>query len=189
VLSAAIAAICAFALLLVAVEAGVSGAVRAAPWLVLVAGICWALFWRPCVVIDDGGVHLVNVFRTIDLPWPSINAIDTKWALRLYTAYGRYTAWAAPAPGVHERLRATRQDAQHLPPDTYSGEGIRLGDLPTTPSGNAALLIRRRWHELREAGYLDNPRLERDRPVVTWHVGTISAGVAVAVLCVLALAL
>jgi Bacterial PH domain len=189
VLSVAIGAICAVALVLVAVEYGLSGLLRAAPWLVLVAGTCWALFWRPCVVVDDGGVHLVNVFRTIDLPWPSINAVDTRWALRLHTAYGRFTAWAAPAPGVHETLRATRQDTKHLPADTYSGEGIRIGDLPTSPSGNAALIVRRRWQELRAAGYLDSPRLERERPVVKWHRALIAAGVVLVVLAVLGVVL
>ena len=48
-------------------------------------GTCWAVFWRPVVAVDDGGVRLVNVLRTIDLPWPSILAIDTKWALTLIT--------------------------------------------------------------------------------------------------------
>ena len=87
---------------------GPSALWRAGPWLALVAGSCWALFWRPEVVVDDGGVRLVNVFRTIDVPWPSIQAVDTKWALTLITAYGRFTGWAAPAPGMHEAVRAHR---------------------------------------------------------------------------------
>jgi Bacterial PH domain len=188
VLSAAIVTICAIGLVLVGVETGLSGVLRSAPWFVLVGGSCWVLFWRPCVIVDDSGVQVVNVFRTIHLPWPSINAVDTKWALRLYTAYGRYTAWAAPAPSPHEVLRASQKDAAHLPADTYAAEGIRLGDLPTTPSGNAALLIRRRWQELREAGHLENPRLERERAVVKWHTGTIAVGVAMVLLGVLAIA-
>ena len=165
-------------LVFVVIENGSTGLWLAGPWLALVVGACWACFWRPRVVVDDGGVELVNVFRTIDLPWPSINALDTRWALRLYTAYGRYTAWAAPAPSVREVIRATRQDTEHLPADTYSGDGIRLGDLPTSPSGNAALLVRRRWQQLRDAGYLDRPRLERAAAKVTWHWGTIAAGLA-----------
>ena len=42
--------------------------IPALPWLALVVGACWALFWRPCVVVDDAGVRLVNPFRTIDVP-------------------------------------------------------------------------------------------------------------------------
>ena len=93
---------------------GPSALWRAGPWLALVAGACWALFWRPEVVVDDGGVRLVNVSRTIDVPWPSIQAVDTKWALTLITAYGRFTGWAAPAPGC-TRPSASDQPRRRAP--------------------------------------------------------------------------
>ena len=96
------------------------------------------MFWRPEVVVDDGGVRLVNVTRTIDLPWPSIQAIDTKWALTLITAYGRSPAGPRPAPGALAGRDATKQDTQHLPASTASAGGIRPGDLPTSASGSAA---------------------------------------------------
>ena len=162
-----------------------AGALRAAPWLALVTGTCWALFWRPEVAVDDGGVQLVNPLRTVDLPWPAIHAVDTKWALTLDTAYGRFTGWAAPAPGIKEAVRATKQDASQLPDGAASQAGIRPGDLPSSQSGSAAINIRERWEQLRDAGHLDDPRLERDRAPIRWHVGTIAAGV---VLVVLALA-
>ena len=171
-----IGVICAVALVALLVGDGVSALWRAGPWLALVAGACWACFWRPEVVVDDGGVRLVNVFRTVHLPWPSIQAVDTKWALTLITAYGRFTGWAAPAPGMREAVRATREDAAHLPASAMLGEGIRPGDLPSSSSGSAALLIRRHWEQLRDAGYLDNPRLERHAAPVTWHITTIVAG-------------
>ena len=160
------------------------GALPALPFLALVGGACWAVFWRPAVAVDDSGVRVVNVLRTIDLPWPSILAIDTKWALTLITAYGRYTAWAAPAPGIHEAIRATKRDAEDLPESTFTVEGIRPGDLPSSSSGAAAVVIRRRLQELRDAGYLENPRLEHERPPVTWHVATIAGGLVLAGLAV-----
>jgi hypothetical protein len=162
-------------------------AMRLLPWLALVAGTCWALFWRPAVVVDDGGVHLVNPLRTIDVPWPAIQAIDTKYAHVLITAYGRFTAWAAPAPGVRETVRASRQETRHLPASTAAGGGIRPGDLPSSPSGGVALTIRRRWEQLRDAGYLDDPRLEHERAPVTWHLPLIAAGAALAVVAVVTL--
>jgi hypothetical protein len=187
VLCIAIGVICVVAMVALVATDGLAAGWRGGPWLALVAGSCWALFWRPEVVVDDGGVRLVNVFRTIDLPWPSIVAVDTKWALTLITAYGRYTGWAAPAPGMHEAVRATSRDAEHLPASAWSSEGIRPGDLPSSPSGSAALLIRRRWEQLRDAGHLDDPRLEHDAPPVTWHRNTIASGVGLAVLCVIGL--
>jgi hypothetical protein len=163
------------------------GALRAAPWLALVTGACWALFWRPAVIVDDAGVHLVNPLRTIDVPWPAIQAVDTKWALVLITAYGRFTAWAAPAPGAREVARASGVETRHLPRSTISGGTIRPGDLPSSASGGAALLVRRHWEALRDAGYLDDPRLEHDRAPVTWHLGLVAAAGGLAVVAVAAL--
>jgi Bacterial PH domain len=187
VLCVAIGGICVVAMVALVATDGPSALWRAGPWLALVAGSCWALFWRPEVVVDDGGVRLVNVFRTIDLPWPSIQAVDTKWALTLITAYGKFTGWAAPAPGRHEAVRATSHDAKHLPASAWSSDGIRPGDLPSSPSGSAALVIRRRWEQLRDAGYLDDPRLEHDKPPVTWHGTTIACGVGLAALSMVGL--
>ena len=177
ILTIVICGICAVTAIVVAWRNGVRELVQVAPWLVLVAGACWAAFWRPHVDVSDGGVRLVNVFRTIDLPWPAITAIDTKWSLTLETAYGTFTAWAAPAPGVRGAVRATRGDGKHLPSATY-----RPGDLPSSASGEAAVLIRRQWDALRAAGHLDNPRLEHEHAPITWHVAILAAGLALVVL-------
>ena len=56
------------------------------PWALLVGGACWATFWRPRVEVSDAGVRVVNVTRTIDIPWPALRDVDTKWALTLDTA-------------------------------------------------------------------------------------------------------
>jgi hypothetical protein len=183
VLTVVVVVVCAVALVAVALQ-GPLAALRTLPWLLLFAGGCWALFWRPEVVVDDGGVRVVNPFRTIDLAWPAILAVDTKWALTLVTSYGRFTAWAAPAPGLRQTLRSSPTETKHLPKSTMRAGGVRPGDLPSTSSGSAALLIRRKWEELRDAGYLDDPRLERDRAPVRWHVPLLAAGVVLAVLAV-----
>jgi hypothetical protein len=88
---------------------------------------------------------------------------------------------------MHEAVRATSRDAEHLPASAWSSEGIRPGDLPSSPSGSAALLIRRRWEQLRDAGHLDDPRLEHEAPPVTWHRTTIASGIGLAALCVIGL--
>ncbi|NLE71986.1 MAG: PH domain-containing protein [Actinomycetales bacterium] len=162
---------------------------RYAPVFALVVAAVWALYGRPAVVVSDGGVELVNVLRTVELPWPAIERIDTKYALTLYTPYGAYAAWAAPAPSREVSLRATRSDTRHLPESTYIGGGIRPGDLVGTASGEAAAHIRRRWEELRDAGHLDDPRLERPQPRVRWHVGPALLVLGLAALTLVALAL
>ncbi len=181
-LTASIGAICLVALAGLMADNGMRDLLRAGPWLAFVAGSCWAMFWRPHVVVDEAGVEMVNVFRTIRLPWPSIQAIDTKWALTLITAYGRYTAWAAPAPSIYGSFRADRSELRHLPRSTYDGGAVRPGDIPSSPSGEAAMVIREHWEYLRDAGYLDDPRLEFDRPPVRWHVGVLGVGVGLLVL-------
>lgn len=157
---------------------GLRALLQVVPWLALFAGACWAMFWQPRVIVDDGGVQLVNVLRTIHVPWPAIQAIDTKFALTLITAYGRFVAWSAPAPGAKSAVRATRGDVRRIPDSAWAADGIRPGDLPDTPSGSAALLIRTRWQRLRDDGFLDDPQLEHERVPVRWHWRTLAIGAA-----------
>lgn len=181
-LTGVIGAICAVALVGFTLQHGVEAGLRSLAPLALATGACWALFWRPRVVVDDAGVRMVNVARTVTLPWPAIQAVDTKWALTLITSYGRFTAWAAPAPGAAHVVRSdVRREARNLPSSTFGPDGIRPGDLPTSPSGGAALMIRERWERLRDAGYLDDPRLEFDEAPVEWHWRVGAVGVLLVV--------
>lgn len=165
----AVAVLAAVALGSTAVE-DLGTAVRYVPVFLVVPVAVWALYGRPAVVISDGGVELRNVLRTVELPWPSILRIDTKYALTLETAYGVFAAWAAPAPSRTAAVHATRSVMQHQPESAFHAGGLRPGDLAGTASGDAAAYIRRRWEELRDAGHLDDPRLERARPNVRWHL-------------------
>jgi len=154
-----------------------SDAALVLPWAALVSGACWATFWRPCVQVSDAGVRLVNVTRTIDVPWPALRAVETKWALTLVSTYGRFTAWSAPAPGARGAVRSlatTRDD----PRGPAAPGVVAAGDLADSPSGSVAAAVRERWASLQAAGHLDEPRLEHDRAPVRWHVGTLAIGLA-----------
>lgn len=173
-LSVACFVLCAAALVYALVTDGAGALWTSGTWAALVAATVWATFYRPEVRISPGGVRLVNVFRTIDLPWPAIQLIDTKWALALRTGYGTFTAWAAPAPGRRETRRLATKDVTTLPESTYAdGESIRPGDAPDTSSGAAALLIRRQWEQLRDAGHLDDSKLDPALRPVTWFLPTV----------------
>lgn len=146
-----------------------------APMLLAVVAV-WAAYWRPAVIVSPAGVELRNVTRTIELPWPSIKRVDTRFALTLHTAYGDYAAWAAPAPSRARVAMSGPDDVAHLPSSSAGPGGtVRPGDLTSAASGQAALLVRTRWEELRDAGLLADPRLEHSRPRVRWHVGTLAA--------------
>lgn len=173
------ALLCIIALVVILIQGGIGEALNALPWLALVSGLSWAVFWYPAVEVDDGGIRLINVTRTVELPWPAILRIDTKWALALVTSFGTYTAWAAPAPSRMSARRLSRQEKGALPESTFvDKDTIRPGDAPGSPSGDVALVVRRRWDELRDAGHLDNPMVETDRPRIRWHLLHLVVAVA-----------
>ena len=147
-------AVAAFGIVVTVVMAGPGALVGAAP-LVLVAFLGWLLFWMPAVVVDDDGVTLENPFRSIVVPWAALVHVDTRFALTLVTAHKSYVSWAAPAPGIWGGRNARAEDLQGLPATTYGpGKSVRPGDLKTTDSGQAAMLVRGRWHDLVESGEL-----------------------------------
>jgi hypothetical protein len=179
--------VCAVAVVTSAWSDPVEGLRVAAP-AALVSLVVWALFGRPAVVVTPAGVELRNVLRTIELPWPTIQLVDTRFALTLHTAYGVYAAWAAPAPSRSTALRAAPGDLSGIPGSARAAGGaVRPGDLPSTASGEAAMVVRRRWEQLRDAGHLDDPRVERERPRVRWHVRTLAAAAVLSALTWVAL--
>lgn len=182
-----VAAVAAVALIVTALD-DVGAALRHLPVFLVLPAAVWAFYGRPAVIVSDGGVTLRNVLRSVELPWPAILRIDTKYALTLETAYGPYNAWAAPVPSRTGASHATRRLMSHQPESAYAAGGLRPGDLEGTPSGDVAAYIRRRWEALRDAGHLDDPRLERARPVVRWHPWPVLLVVALVAACAVALA-
>ena len=137
------------------VQSGLGGLRFSAP-LVLMAFVGWALFWRPAVVVSDAGVELVNPVRRIGVPWEALAFVDTKYALTLVTGTGRFSAWAAPAPGVWGARNARPEHVSGLPDSSYGpAQSVRPGDLTNTISGQAALIVRRRWAERVERGAVE----------------------------------
>lgn len=174
-------ALAALGIMVTLVQAGLPGLRFAAP-LALMAYAGWTLFWRPAVVVSDSGVELVNPVRRIGIPWEALAYVDTKYALTLGTGRGRFTAWAAPAPGALGARRARPEHLTGLPESSYGPERtVRPGDLGNTVSGQAAILVRRRWADRVEQGAVTAGRAE-ETPVsrsVAW--GILALGVVLAV--------
>lgn len=62
--------------------------------------LLWLFVVRPCVVIHAEGIRLVNPLRVVDITWPVISEVRSRWALELFVEGRRYTAWGVPAdPG------------------------------------------------------------------------------------------
>lgn len=152
------AALGAVLLMWLAAAVGPAAALAYAPPVALVVLVAWLAFWRPGVEVSDGEVVLRNVWRTVHVPWPALQEVDARLGLRLVTAYGSYQAWAAPAP---RRARG----------------GV-------VAPGEAAVAVQERWTALREAGFLDNPRLERPSARTEVHTGAVAAAAGLLLLTV-----
>ncbi|NKX53736.1 PH domain-containing protein [Arthrobacter mobilis] len=134
---------------------GAAGLPASVPWLVL-AYLAWWLAWYPAVVVGEMEVTLRNPLATITVPWEALVTVDTRYALTLVTVRRKYSAWAAPAPGIFGVHRARAEHAAGLPETTYGPAGsIRPGDLSNSDSGAAAYLVRKRWSELLDGGTVD----------------------------------
>ena len=125
-----------------AVMSGLSTLLDFAAPMALFGLMGWASFWQPYVEVSDGGVTVANTLRTVQVPWPAIESVDGRYGLRMQTAYGRVTAWAASAPKGRQRAREQQSET--------------------------AVVVTARLEELRAAGHLDDARLERPAPVTSW---------------------
>jgi hypothetical protein len=169
----------------VVVSEGPAGLVASWP-LVVIAYAGWWLFWYPAVLVTADAVTLRNPLATVRVPWTALIDVDTKYALKLVTPSGGYTAWAAPAPGVWGTHAGKVEHVTNLPSTSYGpGGSVRPGDLKNTDSGHAAYLVRSRWQALVEAGLLDVDRQERARR--TWNVVPIGAAALLVVAAALSL--
>lgn len=168
------------------VVAGFKSAGEYLPSVALFAFIGWAGLWRPAIEVNDSAVTLVNVLSTVEIPWPAIIQIDTRYALTVVTPKHKFPATAAPAPGrlttVFSRKEVGRANSQ------LGGDGrIRPSDLPNTDSGAAALLIRNQWERLQKEDRIEIGVADATPVIRTWHSFTIIAGSLLAVLAILGL--
>ncbi len=165
VIATAVAACCGTALVVVAASgAGPSVVLRTLGVAGLVAALAWTAYWRPEVEVSDGGVRVVNPWRTVHVPWPALGTVSDRWSLTLTTTDGRQvSAFAAPARGLSDR-----------------GPGV---------AGSAAALVAERREELRAAGYLDEVRPEGAPVTVSLALGPVLACSAALVVAVAGLLL
>jgi len=173
------------------------------PLAVVVVYLCWLLFWYPSVTVEPSGVRVRNPLRTFQVSWPAIVRIDTRYALTLFTrTTKKIVAWSAPSPSRYAGINTVRPDLSGLNPNlgrTSDGveaqregltrpavDSVKLGDIPRSESGLAALHVRRAWTALRDAGYLDSGALEGTGVVTRWNAAPLGAAGILIVLAVLA---
>jgi hypothetical protein len=150
VITIVVSSILLLSLVAIASSEGIEALLRSVPAIGFVIALVVSLYWLPKVVVDDGGVRIHNVLRTHYIVWDAIELIDTKYSLTITALGKKFSAWAAPAPGRHSAIFASRDQGQHLPESSYLAGTIRPGDLVTSDSGAAAAHIRRIWETKRE---------------------------------------
>lgn len=151
--------------------------------------LVWAAFGRPTVEVSDGEVVLVNVTRTVRVPWPLLDRAEARWSLEVHTVDGRrWTAWAAPrSSATAGAMRAARDRRAELRAGTALGRGVAHRDdrtrRPATAEGVQAA-IDERQAALLAAGHLDGSRSRAAaaglRVTVTWHTATIAGVLSLA---------
>jgi len=151
----------------------INGIAHSVPLTALLGFSVWAAFWRPALSVDDRGIRIRNVVADYDIEWGAVQQVDTKWGLTIFTAIGKITAWAAPAPGRHSAFTASRDQGRFLPESTYLVGTVRPGDLSTSESGAAAAHIRRVWETRRDEDGVATKRV--NLPVVTVFAGLVLA--------------
>jgi hypothetical protein len=150
--------------------------------------LVWALFWAPELRVEEHAVTVRNVLRTHHVPWVTIQRIDTKYALTLFTPQRKIDVWAAPAPSRYAVASMTEQDTRRVAESARAAErSIRPGDSLSSASGAAAHVVRLHWEQLRDDGAFDAAPSHGIRS--EWHVGTAALLGALAALCVAGLLL
>ena len=56
--------------------------------VVLALVLLWLFVVRPCAVIHAEGIRLVNPLRVVDVTWPAITEVRSRWALELVARAG-----------------------------------------------------------------------------------------------------
>lgn len=73
-------------------------AASALPWLTLIVWAVFLLLVRPCVVLDDSGITVVNVLRVHHAPWSAVETVRSRFQVRVELVDGRvFRSWGAPS--------------------------------------------------------------------------------------------
>jgi hypothetical protein len=158
---------------------------RQLPAMTLACTVVYVVLVRPSVTVGPAGIRLRNVLSDVDVPWPALERVSTRFALTLHTVGGQeLRAWAAPASGRHVDTRLTAGDVRALGWDD---------DVPPTASassasssGVAAAWVRREWRRaLAEGSATDVAPVVRRRTArgpAVWLAASAALTVATLVL-------
>ncbi|MBL1095542.1 PH domain-containing protein [Streptomyces coffeae] len=161
------------------------------PWLAL-AGLLFAVpvviafTVRPAVYAGADRLLVRNPFRTITLPWASVDGVRAGYTSEVLAAGAKYQLWAIPV-SLRQRKRAARQQARSAASDPYGRTSAHIAvdtDADRRAPSDAAI------GDLREMAEIQASRAgAQGAPEVRWAFEVIAPTVAGAVLLVIMLAI
>lgn len=148
-------------------------AVLSLPALGLVVVAAVEVFLRPGLRLHPGGITVVNPLSTIEVPWPAIADVRTRFHVSIETRSGRLIgSWGAPAaPRIKPSAAGSLGD--------WSG-GTAAHPGGSAPSSAAHRVIDSYWAEFAESA----AREELAEPVHRWHWVAVGALVALVIVVI-----
>ncbi|MDG4862402.1 PH domain-containing protein [Streptomyces sp. T-3] len=180
-------------LLALALWLGVDAVIRGegrTPWLAL-AGLLLAVplvvafTLRPAVYANAVRLRVRNPFRTITLPWATVESLRAAYSSEVFADGHKYQLWSIPV-SLRARKKAAR-GAGRPSRREVSDPHIRV---PAAPAGPSRAPSDQALADLRELQELNEKRPEAQGPVVVrWAFEVIAPCVAGAVLLAVLLAI
>ncbi|WKX70782.1 PH domain-containing protein [Streptomyces sp. XD-27] len=155
------------------------------PWLALAGLLCLvplvvAFTLRPAVFAGADRLRVRNPFRTITLPWASVEGVRAGYSSEVLAGGATYQLWAVPV-SIRQRKRAARQQSRAAAEDPFgrTSAHTRGGDPELRAPADQII------DDLRELAE-DNASREtaQGEPEVRWAFEVIAPSVAGAVLMI-----
>ena len=103
--------------------------------------LVYLIFVRPHIIYTDESLRIINPIEEIEIGWSDIDLVDAKWCMNVTTKFGRFNAWAAPAPSrfhskkIHPselrgmEIRGRESISPALSPKSDSGIAVHMAQV------------------------------------------------------------
>ncbi|MEV0091933.1 PH domain-containing protein [Streptomyces sp. NPDC050738] len=167
-----------------------------APWFALAGLLCViplvvAFTLRPAVYANDDRVRVRNPFRTITLPWASVDDVRANFSSEIFAGGSKYQMWAIPVSLRGRKRSATRQarDAADDPFGRTSATRAAARNNRGLDATTGRAQADQAMADLRELAEQNAARPEaQGAPTVRWAFEIIAPAVAGAVLLIVLIA-
>ena len=80
-----------------------------APWTLIPVWFVWAFLYLPHIAADRDALHVRNLFRTIRLPWASVDDLVMRWQLEVHLTPDARAAGFGGRKGIVEAWSLTKR--------------------------------------------------------------------------------